>query len=172
MRLVKKINHQGEIFTLEEIKVFLRLQGDQEDTLLSTLLSSAQAYVEDVTQRSLLKQQWELTLKPPYSPPSPLVRRREKHIEISLPRPPLIAVESVQDKETPLPYIIEANKVILSPMHGDKSISILYWAGYGEESTALPPTLRHAILMVLRAFYDQQKVDLSLLSPFKVHHFL
>jgi hypothetical protein len=81
-------------------------------------------------------------------------------------------VESVQSKETLLPYVIEENKIILSPMHGDKNISVLYWAGYGEESTALPPTLRHAILMVLRAFYDQQKVDLSLLSPFKVHHFL
>lgn len=172
MRLLQKISPHREPFTLEEVKIFLRLSGDQEDALIHTLLSSARAYVEDVTQRSLLKQQWELTLKPPYSPSSPLVRRREKHIEISLPRPPLMEVESVQSKETPLPYVIEGNKVILSPMHGDKSISILYWAGYGEESTALPPTLRHAILMVVRAFYDQQKVDLSLLSPFKVHHFL
>lgn len=88
MRLLQKINPQREPFILEEVKVFLRLQGDQEDALLPTLLSSARAYVEDVTQRSLLKQQWELTLKAPYSPPSPLVRQREKHIEISLPRPP------------------------------------------------------------------------------------
>ena len=172
MRLLQKVTPQREPFTLEEVKIFLRLQGDQEDAWLPTLLSSARAYVEDVTQRSLLKQQWELTLKPPYSPPSPLVRQREKHIEISLPRPPLMEVESVQSKETALPYVIEENKIILSPMHWDKNISVLYWAGYGEESTALPPTLRHAILMVLRAFYDQQKVDLSLLSPFKVHHFL
>lgn len=171
MRLLQKTVPQRELFTLEDVKIFLRLQGDQEDTLLSTLLSSAQAYVEEVTQRSLLKQQWQLTLKPPYSPSSPLVRQREKHIEISLPRPPLIEVESVQNKETILSYIIEENKIILSPMHWDKNISVIYWAGYGEESAALPPTLRHAILMVLRAFYDQQKVDLSLLSPFKVHHF-
>lgn len=78
----------------------------------------------------------------------------------------------MQSKETPLPYVIEENKIILSPMHGDKSISILYWSGYGEESSALPPTLRHALLIVLQAFYDHQKVDLSLLTPFKVHHFL
>lgn len=172
MRLLQKISPQRELFTLEEVKVFLRLHGDQEDTLLITLLNSAKAYVEDVTQRSLLKQQWELTLKPPFSPHSPLVRQREKHIEINLPRPPLIEVESVHNEETSLPYIIEENKIILSPMYRDKNISVIYWAGYGEESTALPPTLRHAILMVVRAFYDQQKVDLSLLNPFKVHHFL
>ncbi|MBY0273171.1 MAG: head-tail connector protein [Alphaproteobacteria bacterium] len=172
MRLLQKIIPQKELFTLEEVKIFLRLSGDQEDVLLPTLLSSARAYVEDVTQRSLLKQQWELTLKPPYSPSSPLVRQREKYIEISLPRPPLMEVESVRSKETTIPYVIEENKIILSPMYWDKNISVLYWAGYGEESTALPPTLRHAILMILRAFYDQQKVDLSLLSPFKVHHFL
>ncbi len=71
-----------------------------------------------------------------------------------------------------LPFTIEENKVILPPTYWDKNISLLYWAGYGEECAALPPTLRHAILMVLRAFYDHQQVDLSLLSPFKVHHFL
>lgn len=172
MRLLQKISPQREPFTLEEVKIFLRLPGDQEDACLPTLLSSARAYVEDVTQRSLLKQQWELTLKPPYSPPSPLVRQREKHIEINLPRPPLMEVELVQSKEVAIPYAIEENKIILSPMYWDKTISVLYWTGYGEENSALPPTLSHAILMVLQAFYDQQKVDLSLLSPFKVHHFL
>jgi len=172
MRLLQKISPQREPFTLEEVKIFLRLPGDQEDACLPSLLSSARAYVEDVTQRSLLKQQWELTLKPPYSPPSPLVRQREKHIEINLPRPPLMEVELVQSKEVAIPYAIEENKIILSPMYWDKTISVLYWTGYGEENSALPPTLSHSILMVLQAFYDQQKVDLSLLSPFKVHHFL
>ena len=172
MRLLQKIAPQLEPFTLEEIKIFLRLQGDQEDAFLSALLSSARSYVEDVTQRSLLKQQWEVRLKPPYSPPSPLVRQREKHIEISLPRPPLLEIVSVTSKDTNLPYSIEEDKVILSPTAWDKNISLLYWAGYGEECATLPPTLRHAILMVLRAFYDHQQIDLSLLSPFKVHHFL
>lgn len=171
MRLLQKISPQREPFTLEEVKIFLRLSGEQEDALIPTLLSSARAYVEDVTQRSLLKQQWELTLKPPYSPPSPLVRQREKHIEINLPRPPLIEVELVQSREIVIPYAIEENKIILSPMYKDKNISVLYWAGYGEEPSTLPPTLRHALLMVLQAFYDQQKVNLSLLNPFKVHHF-
>ena len=172
MRLTQKIPPTKEPFTLEEAKLFLRIVSDQENSHLLHLLSSARAYVEDVTGRALLKQQWLLEIKPPYPPHSPLVKRQGRHVEMRLPRPPLIEVVSIETKDKSIAYNLEENKVILPSTVWDQNLSILYWAGYGEESETLPPTLKQALLMVMAAFYEHQKVDSTLLSPFRVHHLI
>lgn len=172
MRLTLKTPAVEEPFTLDEVKQFLRITSDHEDRLLQHLLHSARAYVEDTTGRALLKQLWLLEVKPPYPPHSPLVRKRESHIEITLPRPPLLEVVTVEMKGKGISHSIQENRVILSHSFWDQNISILYWAGFGEGPERLPPTLKHAILMVLAAFYDRQKVDTSLLTPFRIQHLI
>ncbi|EKE10379.1 MAG: hypothetical protein ACD_16C00043G0006 [uncultured bacterium] len=172
MRLTLRTPVSQEPFSLDEVKRFLRITSDQEENLLQHLLYSARAYVEDMTGRALLKQQWLLEMKPPYPRASPLVRQREGHIEIMLPRPPLLKIVSVEVQGKAISHDSEENRVILAPSFWNQSLSILYWAGYGEEAQSLPPTLKHAILIVLAAFYDHQKVDTSLLTPFRVHHLI
>src|SRR3989338_2357364 len=115
MRLTLRTPVSQEPFSLDEVKRFLRITSDQEENLLQHLLHSARAYVEDMTGRALLKQQWLLEMKPPYHPSSPLVRQRESHIEITLPRPPLLKVVSVEVKGKSISHHIQENRVILAP---------------------------------------------------------
>lgn len=169
MRLSQNTPPQEEPLTLEDMKTFLRINSDQEDATLTQLLQSARAYVEDATGRALIKQKWRLEIVPPYPPLSPLVQRRKRRLEITLPRPPLLRIESVQHKEKTVPFDVDGNTMILPATLWDEPLSILYWAGYGETRSAVPPTLHYAVLMVVRALYDQRPVEGTLLNPFRVY---
>lgn len=168
MELFLKTPPKQEPLTIDEVKSYLRISTDQEDSFLLNLIASSRAHVESITGRALLKQQWQLGLKPPYPPSSPLVRRMENHIMIQIPKPPLLEVESVTLKGSDISFIQEENKLILSPLFWEKEITLTYWAGYGETASSLPANLKMAVLMATRFFYDQQPVELPLLKPFKV----
>jgi len=170
MKLVQKIPPVQEPFTAEEIQSYLRLSSEQENGLLPSLIAAARAHVENVTGRSLLKQQWQLDLKPPYPIFSPLVKRIEKQVVVSLPKPPLLEVESLTLGGKAIPFTVEGSTVILSPLFWEKDLILTFWAGYGETADSLPPDLKMAILMTIRSLYDNQPVNLSLLKPFKVFH--
>jgi hypothetical protein len=168
MQLFLKTPPAQEPLTQEEVKAYLRLSTDQEEGFVRMLIASARAYVEGVTGRALLKQEWEMQIKPPYPSSSPLVKREGESVEIELPHPPLLKVEAVKTEEKIILYEVEENKVVLSSLFWNTKLSITYWAGYGETALSLPPDLKMAVLMATRFFYDHQKVELPLLQPFKV----
>lgn len=168
MQLFLKTAPIQEPLTLEEVKTYLRISSDQEEEYLSSLITSARAYVENATGRALLKQKWVMQIKPPYPRVSPLIKCERENLEIDLPYPPLLEVESVKTGMQEVPFTVEENKALLSPSLWNKEISVTYWAGYGETPASLPPDLKMAVLMATGFFYDHQKVDLPLLSPFKV----
>jgi hypothetical protein len=168
MELILKTSPRHEIIGIEEVRAYLRLSSDQEEGTLPTLISAARAHIESYTGRSLLKQAWQLNLKPPYPRCSPLVRVLENNVILELPRPPLLKVNSVKVKDEEVVFQVEDGKVILSSRFWDKTISVTYWAGYGKRPEALPPDLRLAVLMVIRCLYDGQPVDGSLLRHFRV----
>lgn len=168
MQLFLKTPPVQEPLTLEEVKTYLRLSSDQEDEYLRFLITSARAYVEGVTGRALLKQKWLFQIKPPYPRASPLIKCERENLEIELPYPPLLEVESIKTGEIEVPFTVEENKALLSSSFWNKELSMTYWAGYGEAPSSLPPDLKMAVLMATRFFYDHQNMDLPLLRPFKV----
>lgn len=170
MQLFLKTPPINEPLSLEEVKAYLKLSSDQEDDFVRMLMRTARAYVEGVIGRVLLKQEWLMKMKPLYPSSSPLVQWKGKELEIDLPYPPLLEVETVKTDTKDIPFTTEENKVKLSPSLWDKELSITYWAGYGETGASLPPDLKMAVLMATRFFYDNQKVDMSLVKPFKVLH--
>lgn len=118
MELLLKTPPDQEPITLEEVRSYLRISTEQEDDFLLTLIKAGRTHVESVTGRALLKQQWQMDLKPPYPLSSPLVKRLEKSLVIHLPKPPLLEVESVTVREEEIPFSREGSKVILSPVFG------------------------------------------------------
>mgnify|MGYP001382841310 CR=1 FL=1 len=74
-----------EPVTLTEAKAWLRVDGEEEDVLILGLIQAARSYVEDFTRRALVSQTWALALDR-----FPCTR------EITLPRPPLVSVSSVE----------------------------------------------------------------------------
>lgn len=169
MELLLKNSPEQEPITLEEVKSHLRISTEQEDDLLLTLIKAARAHVESVTGRALLKQQWQMDLKPPYPLSSPLVKRMEKNLMIHLPKPPLLEVASVRIRDQDIAFRREGSKVLLSPHFWEQEISVVFWAGYGETGAALPPDLKMAVLTVARCFYDHQPLELPMVKPFRVY---
>lgn len=172
MQLFLKTPPVEEPLSLAEVKTYLRITSDQEDRHIQELIASARAYVESVTGRALLKQKWLMQLKPPYPRVSPLIKWTGKDLEIMIPHPPLMEVESATAEEKKLPFKVRENKIFLSASFMEKDLSITYWAGYGTTHNSLPPDLKMAVLMATRAFYDHHKVDLSLLHTYKVHRLI
>lgn len=172
MQLYLKAPPLQEPIALEEVKTYLRISSEQEDGLLKTLISSARSYVEGATGRALLKQGWVLHLIPPYPPSFPLVKNEKGELSITLPKPPLINVTSVKTKGQDVPYIVEEMKVKLSPILWGHPLSIAFWAGYGEDALSVPADLRMAILMGVRFLYEGQKIELPLLTPYKVRRLM
>lgn len=168
MKIILKTPPVLEPVTIDEARAFLRLANQQEQDTLPTLIAAGRAHVESLTGRALLKQEWQMTLKPPYPPSSPLVRMGAGHVVIHLPKPPLMSVVSVKLGEKDIPFQQEESKVVLSPQYWNETIKINYWAGYGETATDLPPDLKMAVLMVIRCLYDDRPVDTALLRPFRI----
>lgn len=170
MELFLKVLPTIEPLTLEEVRSYLRISSQQEDEVLLTLISTARAHVERITGRALLKQQWQMDLKPPYPRSSPLVQRRESNIIIHLLKLPLLGIKAVKVRGKAVSYRREENKIILPTIFMEEDIRITYWAGYGETPAAVPPDLKMSVLMAVRCLYEHQEIELPLLKPFKVLH--
>jgi hypothetical protein len=172
MQLNLQIPPQEEPLTYDEVTTYLKLPENRDRQAIHLLISSARDYVEQLTGRVLIKQKWQLQLKPLFPPTSPLIQCGWHRLEIRLPRPPLIEVESVKWKGKEIPFLVERDKVCLPPLYWDQDISITFWAGYGEKPESLPPSLKMGVLMATQLFYDHQDIDLSILNPFKVHRLI
>lgn len=147
--------------TLEEAKLHLRVDENEEDVYIAGLIATAREWCEGFQRRSYMPQTWELSLN--QWPDKPY---------IALPRPPLIEVESIkytdhEGNETVLSaesYIVdnrsEPGKVVLAygkswpnvrlaPVNG---IIVRYLAGY----TIVPDSFKQAIMLLIDHWYQNR----------------
>lgn len=158
-----------EPVTATELKLFGRIDGTDEDTLIEGFISAARNACEGYLARALIKQKIRVYLD--YWP----------GMEIELPRPPLISVEGVYtvDEDDALTtydstnyYIIDnldpAKLVIRNgstpPSNTDRYTSgyiIDFWAGYGTASTDVPALIREALKLWTMQIYEQRNLTLE-----------
>lgn len=150
-----------EPVTLAEAKAHLKLDTDDDDTLVESLIAAARARAEWHTGRAFVRQGWTLWLDAwPYDG------------IVEIPLPPLVSVASVttyavDDTATVLDadsYRVDAVsapgrlaiKNALSPpvvtLRTIDGIAIAYTAGYGEAS-AVPAAIKQAILCIVADLY-------------------
>ena len=157
-----------EPITLEEAKIFLRIDTDEENTLLESLISAARLYAEKYTTRSFITQTWEM-------------RTRTVAERLFLPYPPVQMVESVvvdgvtvtQDKYILLP---EDTLYCMTPLYSvtPSGIVITYTAGYGDTPQSVPRDIRQAILITVAGLYENRETGgvspeaRELLKPYRV----
>lgn len=154
-----------EPVTVQEARLFLRLDGEEEDTLLATLITAARLMVEAASGRMLIAQGWRIVLDawPPGG-------------EIRLPVSPVsgIAAARVYDGagaartvgEGALivdpagdPPLVRIAAAVPSPGRTRGAIEIDVEAGYGDEPADVPAPLRQAVLrLVARWFEDRGDV--------------
>ena len=170
---IKIITPPGsEPVTLQEAKLHLRVDGDDEDTLIMGLIQAAREHVENVlTHTSLCTQTLEYVISqfPDFALPTGK--------PIFLPRPPLQSVTSiiytdiagVPHTMSAADYVVNAdeNPGIIVPAYGKTwpaavvsptgGIRIRYVAGWGLPAT-VPQSLKQAILLLVGHFYDNRGV--------------
>jgi uncharacterized phiE125 gp8 family phage protein len=139
-----------------------------EDTLISSLITTAREHVENVLRRALITQTWEMWLD--YFPEG----------DLEIPLPPLASITSIKYYDTAnaeatfaaANYFVDTKsnpgRVVLSYGTAWPSVSlrqingvcITFVAGYGA-AAAIPQAIKQAMLLLIAYWYDQREAVLT-----------
>lgn len=154
-----------EPVTTAEAKSHLRVDIDDDDTLIAGMIEAARDYFEEAARRALITQTWRLNLD-----------AWPAGNEIELPRSPLQSVSSIvyldEDGDSTTwsssAYIVDADsepgRVVLA--HGQSwpsgglypanPIRITFVAGYGDADD-VPEKFKHAIKLLVGHWYEHRE---------------
>lgn len=161
--LRQTVKPKEHVLTLQEAKDYLRIDSSDDEAMLLTLVSAAQNYCEEYCRLSFLEQTWTATFE---SWPA-------KGLE--LPRPPLLAVTSVQYRDD-----VDGSFVTVGPSDYDVDLyewpsrlvhkgtipttgdyrgawQVVYTAGYGDEADSVPDDIKAAVMLMLKALHDREE---------------
>lgn len=140
-----------EPITLEEAKQHMRVDGNDDDSLISALITAARQRAEEYTKRAFITQSWELALDSVSG-------------KVYLPRPPIQAINGVTlDGEivSAENYSLIGQDVFYSRIPfraiNPASLVIRYTSGYGSNATDVPQAIRQAILMLVAHMYEARE---------------
>lgn len=153
-----------EPVSVPEAKLHLRVDGDQEDQWIASVIAVAREHAETMLGRSLVEQTWRLSLD--RFPPGRVIR---------LPRPPLQAVTSVtytapdgsqhvlDEALYDVDTASEPGRIVLRPGASwpetatkPGAVQIVYAAGYGAAAN-VPEVFKHAILLLVGHWYEHRE---------------
>lgn len=153
-----------ELWTLSEVKNYLKVDTSADDTLITTLLQSAREVAERYLNQALITQ--TITEK--------LDRLNSPVIYLSV--SPVISVSSFQyaDSQNTTQTYNAANYIVdtfekparISVAYGKtwptlygniNDVTITYTAGYNTEPSGVPMQIRQAILMMIADSYDNRE---------------
>lgn len=155
-----------EPIALQDAKIHLKVDGSEEDDLITIFIQSAREMVEQFTNRSLITQ--TRTLKLDYFPCNE---------SITLTNGPVSAITSIHyydedETSTPLPsddYWTDLSSDIPritikeswpSTKDMPNAVTIVYVCGYGSASN-VPAPLRSALLLILGHLYENRQQVIS-----------
>ena len=166
-----------QVLTLAQAKLHLRVDGTDDDTLITTLISSAQEYAESYTNRRFITQTLQLYIDNFYdwtavdnSLPNPWYQY------LKVPYPPCQAIQSIQYLDTnsawqTLSTSIYQVDVVSEPariyhaynqgfplvQQTPQSVKIMFTCGYGGAS-AVPASIQQAMLILIGHWYDNRSI--------------
>lgn len=154
-RLLERIvSPDNEPITLEQAKLYLRIDSEAEDTLIESLIIAARESAEEYLQASLMPQRWKLAYAD-YLPDG-----------IELPRGPVNSVISVtlverdgmeSELDDSVYYLNPARtKLCFDAEPIAHRVEVIYEAGY-EEAEAVPAAIKQGMLMHLAALYGDRE---------------
>lgn len=147
------------VLTLAAAKVFLRVEGSDEDALITDLITSATAHIEQLTGRSICGQEWELSASSftdEFLLPNGPVRSVEAFTYEPGTGDPvavdagLYEVDLVSD---PARVLRRSGAVWPNPASSASAVKISYLAGY----EAVPAPLRQAVLLLVGHWYTNRE---------------
>lgn len=166
MPLVMTSRPAVEPVTVADAKAHMRIDQDDEDVLIASLVLTSRLHIEAALSLALITQSWTFTLD--RWPHGPIVE---------LPLAPLRSIESVRVRDasghaTTVPdtaYLIDMvsrpprvvwnNAARPVPGIAASGIEINFTAGFGEDAASVPAPLKHAILMLTAHWYEHRDPD-------------
>lgn len=153
-RLLERVTAPAsEPVSLAEAKLYLRVDGTDDDTLISDLIVAARMNAEDFLRKSLITQTWKLAYNDYVD------------YEVALPMHPVVSITSVVIRERDGDsqtfaagnYYLNAakNKLIFDTTPTGFLIEITYNTGYGSASQ-VPQPIKYGILAHIAALYDER----------------
>lgn len=160
-----------EPVTAAECKLFARIDGNSEDSLIENFISATRAATELYLRRALINQ--TITLYLDTWPPA--------EDFVSLPRPPLVSVSSISTidedgtattYDTDNYYVdtySDPGRIIIksgatAPSNVDRYHSgykIIYVAGYGSAASDVPILIREGIKLWVAIAYEDRRINIK-----------
>ena len=156
-----------EPVTIDELKLFARIDGNSEDTLLTSLIIDARKRAENYTSRVFIEQTIQLSLD------------NWNERQIKLPNPPLISVSSVEtlDEDDAATIYSSDNYYITTdsipgrlvikqgsslPLNTSRDAGgyrITYKAGYGATAADVPEDVKTSIKIWAALVYENRDFE-------------
>lgn len=160
-----------EPVSLAEVKAQMRVDGDDEDALITDLISVARERLEQETRRAFIKQRWTAYITGNFS---------SSWGPVELPRPRIISDEDnpfllqyrddegawhadvsmalYAQREPALLYSL-ADQAGIGTANGpqDALWRATYWTGYGETPESVPAPIRRAIMLLVAHLFDRRE---------------
>lgn len=159
-----------EPIEVEEAKVYLKVDGDEEDSLIQSLIVTARRFCENYQRRAYITRELEYSFS---NFPCTANNR------IELPKPPLKSVESVTYKDfsgnvntliEDVNYIVDKDSLvgaIMPAYYGEawpvfvpypaNAVKIRYTAGIGDSAQDVPEEVKLAMKMLIAYWYDNRE---------------
>ena len=143
---------ESEPITLEGAKLFLRIDHDEEDTLISDLIRSAREQVERLCARTLIKRQQQVIWTAPFQdrlklPTSPVTAILDVNVYEADGQEQVITNYQSNLRATPPSLCFDIPSSV-------QTIVATIEAGYGEISEDVPMPLRQAMLLLIGQGYE------------------
>lgn len=151
----------AEPVSLETVKAFLRVDGTDEDALITSLAKAAREKGEELARRAFITQTWDMTIEC-----WPVDWR------LRLYRPPLQSVTSVKYfdrsnvEHTFTDYVVDARSepgvIIFNTLPADTlqlsgAITVRFVAGYGASGSSVPERINNLILALTAHWYENRE---------------
>ena len=145
-----------EPVSLTEAKLHLRVDGNDENTLVTALIAAARQAAESYTRRAFVTQTWRYTCDRLGS-------------AFTLPWQPVQSVDEVAVDGTVIPeasYELDAATGRLRPLVPYVAmtlggVAVEYTAGYGDTAADVPAPLRQAMLLMIGHWYEHREAVIT-----------
>jgi uncharacterized phiE125 gp8 family phage protein len=165
MALVMTAAPAAEPISLAEAKAHLRIDGSDEDALLTSLITAARMVVERTLSLALVTESWSLyldgwprsgTIALPIHPVQAVTAVRVYDPDDT---PTVVNAESysVDVLSEPARLVLSAGAVQLSSARLLNAFEVAFTAGYGDEASDVPAPIRHALKLLVAHWFEQRE---------------
>ncbi|MGB3455814.1 MAG: head-tail connector protein [Litorimonas sp.] len=134
----------AEPITLAEAKTFLRVDQNDDDALIQTLIQSARERLEDRLGVAMIRR---------------AMRVSATGGTVALPRHPVVSIDAVDADGEPVDPV-DANlrcRPATLTLPTDSAVEVTFTAGYGPTPPTVPAPLRQAMLLLVAHGYENRE---------------